>query len=447
MSSRPRPHRRVSAGVYAALFLGATTQAAITPLLPRIEARYGVSEAAVGLLVAAPAIMVLALCVPIGLLADRLGARRLTIAAAGLLGVTALGQAIPSFAAILVARLLFGVAFGTLLTAGIAWLSQDAGPGGSTRLGATVTSTSVGTIVGPVIGGLLGEGVGLGVPFIAAGGAGLLIALALLACPVQARRDAHERARASLRDLAAAARDRGVRAGAGALAISGAVGGATQLLVPLQLHAAHLSAGAIGVAFSAAAVVYIVTSAAVVAAGTRAISLRINAIAALAISLALVPAALSASVVAVVATLLATSLPRSTVGTISYPLATGGGARTGLGSGVSIGVVNAAWAAGVVAAPLLAGALTPAIGVRGVYGVLLVVTCVGALALRRGGIPASPTPASAAPASATAASPTPASAAPASATPASPSPAPRPRRPAAARAWGRQLRVARRSDA
>src|SRR5579871_4917007 len=306
---RTAPARRTNAAIYAALFLGAATQTAITPLLPHIQARYGVSEAAIGLLVAAPAIMVLALCVPIGLLADRLGARRLTIAACALLGLTALGQAAPSYGAIVAARLLYGVAWGTLLTAGVAWLSQRAGSGGSARLGATVTSTSVGTIVGPAVGGWLGEGVGLGAPFVLAGAAGLAITLLLCRRDGEAERAAAERSPASLRDLAAAARDGGVRAGAGALAISGAVGGATQLLVPLQLHAAHLSAGAIGIAFSAQAVVYILTSAAVVATGARAISLRVNAIASLAIALALLPSALSAGVVAAVATLLATGLP------------------------------------------------------------------------------------------------------------------------------------------
>jgi len=379
IASGQRPSRRVSAGVYAALFVGATTQSAITPLLPRIGERYGVSEAAIGLLVAAPAIMVLALCVPIGLLADRLGSRRLTIAATALLALATLGQALPAYAAVLIARLAFGVAFGALLTAGVAWLSQEAGPGASARLGATVTSTSVGIIVGPAIGGVLGQGAGLAAPFLALGAVAALVVPALLACPAQARRTAAEPVAASLRGLAAVAREPGVRAGAGALAISGAAGGATQLLVPLQLHAGHLSAGAIGLAFSAAAVVYIATSVAVVAAGTRAISLRVNALAAVAVALALAPAALSASVAAVVATLLATSLPRSTVGTISYPLATSGGARSGHGSGVAIGVVNAAWAAGVVAAPLLAGALSPAIGMRGVYTALLAVTGFGAL--------------------------------------------------------------------
>lgn len=380
MTDDPRPSRRIAVGVYAALFLGAATQTEITPLLPRIAERFDASEAAIGLLVAAPAVMVLALCIPIGMLAERLGARRLTIAASALLCLAAFGQALPTYEGVLVARLVFGVAFGTLLTAGVAWLSQAAGGGGA-RLGAAVTCTSVGTIVGPAAGGVLGQGIGLGAPFVAAGAAGVLVTLGLIACPREVRGRTRERAAASLRDLAAAARDPGVRAGAGALAISGAAGGATQLLVPLELHAAHLSAGRIGLAFSAAAVVYIVTSALVVAAGPHAISLRLNALGALAIALALVPCALSVGAAAVICTLLATALPRSAVGTISYPLATSGGARSGQGAAIAIGVVNATWAAGVVAAPLAAGALSPVLGVRGVYLALVAVCGGGALLL------------------------------------------------------------------
>jgi len=126
------------------------------------------------------------------------------------------------------------------------------------------------------------------------------------------------------------------------------------------------------------------------------VSPRLNAIASLAIALGLVPAVASGAVAATIAVLLATALPRSAVGTLSYPLATSGGARSGIGSGVAIGMVNAAWAAGVVAAPLMAGALSPQIGVRGVYAVLLAASGIGALllcsapAVRRPPAPAAP---------------------------------------------------------
>ena len=71
------------------------------------------------------------------------------------------------------------------------------------------------------------------------------------------------------------------------------------------------------------------------------------------------------------------TIPRATVGTISYPLAAG----AGVSSGVAIGLVNAAWAAGLVATPLLAGALSPVLGTRAVFGVILAFTASGAVAL------------------------------------------------------------------
>ena len=244
-----------------------------------------------------------------------------------------------------------------------------------------MTSTSAGIIVGPALGGVLGQRLGIGAPFALAGAAAAVLTTALAVWAKDEPQPPRSRGSTSRTDLAAAARDPRVRAGAGALAISGAVSGATQLLVPLALHDAHLSAGQIGLAFSAAAVIYVLASALVVAAGGRAVSLRVNALAAAAISLALVPAALSAAAAAVIATLLATAVPRSTVGTISYPLATEGAARSGLGGGIAIGVVNSAWAAGVVVAPLAVAALSPALGARGIYVALLAVTGAGAWAL------------------------------------------------------------------
>jgi MFS family permease len=384
MNENSRASRRVSVGVYCALFLGAATQTEITPLLPHIRTAFGVSEAAIGLLVAAPAIMVLALCVPIGLLTDRLGARRLTIAACLLLSLSAFGQAIPSYGAVVVARVAFGAAFGALLTAGVAWVSQAGERGGSSRLGATVTCTSVGMIAGPAIGGLLGPSAGLSAPFLLAGAASAIVTVGLVACPALAARTSRERPRASVRDAVAATRVPGVRAAAAGLAISGAVAGTTQLLVPLELHASRFSTGAIGLAFSVAAIAYIIVSALVVGAGQRAVSLRVNAVAAGAVSLALLPAALGVHVTAVLATLIAVALARAVVGTICYPLATSGGAGDARG-GVALGVVNATWAAGLVAAPLVAGALSPALGVRGVWLALFAVTAAGALVLWRDG--------------------------------------------------------------
>ncbi|MGH2850036.1 MAG: MFS transporter, partial [Solirubrobacteraceae bacterium] len=178
-----------------------------------------------------------------------------------------------------------------------------------------------------------------------------------------------------------AARLPGVLAGAAGLAISGAVAGTTQLLGPLELHRHGASAGTIGLIFSGVAILYISTSAVVVRAGPRALRLRVNALAAIAIALALTPAMLSTAGVAIVCTLAATTIPRSVVGTLSYPLATLPAERAHVGSGTAIGLVNAAWAAGLVAAPLLAGAVSSASSPRTGFLVIGVLTLGGALAL------------------------------------------------------------------
>jgi predicted MFS family arabinose efflux permease len=377
--SSPSPSRRLVAGVHGAIFVGAATQVGITPLLPHIAERFGLSATAIALLVAAPGLAILAIGIPVGLLTDRLGARRLTLAAVALMCVASLGQALPAYPAILVARLAFGVAFGTILTAGVAWLSQA----GSTRLGATVTSGSVGVVLGPGIGGLLGQGAGLAAPFLLSAAAAGAVALWLAACPAELHAPApREGSGASLRELAAAARVPAVLAGAGGLAISGAVAGTAQLLAPLELHRSGASTGTIGLIYSAVAVLYIATSAIVVSAGARAVSLRVNAIAALAIGLALSPAMVSTSAVAVICALVATTIPRSVVGTLSYPLATLPGERTAVARGVAIGFVNAAWAAGLVIAPLIAGAVSSASGPRTAFLAIGVLSACAALALR-----------------------------------------------------------------
>jgi hypothetical protein len=144
------------------------------------------------------------------------------------------------------------------------------------------------------------------------------------------------------------------------------------------LHALGATAGTIGLAFSGAAVLYIAVSGLVVRLGRRAATLRTNAVAALLLALALAPAVSSTAAVAVVATLLLTVVPRATVATIAYPLATGHGARAGLGAGAVVGLLNGAWAAAMVVAPLAAGALSESAGPRAAWMATLGLGALGA---------------------------------------------------------------------
>ena len=377
------PGRRVTLGVHAAVFMAAIDLNEIVPLLPRIGHRYGLSAAANALLLAAPGISMLALCVPIGALSDRLGARRLTLAGGLMLAVAGFGQALPSYGALIGSRLLLGAAFGIVFTSGLVWLARETDGAGSARLGATVTSASVGTVLGPAIGGLLGQSAGIAAPFLLTGAVAALVATLLFATPRSVAALVRPApAPAPLRAaVARAAREPTVLAATAALLISGVVASATQLLAPAELHHAGESAGTIGLIFSAASVLYILVSALVVWRGNRAINVRVNALAALGAALSLAPGALRVGAIPVVLTLFIATFPRSTIGTIAYPLATTRAARVGVGSGIAIGFLNAVWAGGIVVSPLVAGALSQGFGPQGGYIGILAATTAGALAL------------------------------------------------------------------
>ncbi len=411
---RLRP-RQVLWLVYALFFVAGVAQAAIVPLLPLLAGRYALSPAQTALLLALPGLATLAVSVPAGLVADHFGARRVTLCAGALLCLSCLTQAAPSLPALLLGRILFGIAFGVIWTTGMAWLADfDGGRGES--LGPSVTCSSVGIMVGPAVGGILAQATGVGVPFLViAAVAGVVLArLAIgdrtdhgggerLAVGRELGTDGHEdrpddserrgdepvtgqaqggqpqggqpqggQAQSGLpwlRSLARQARHPGVGAAAGALMVSGAVSGVSQLLISSGLHHDGVSSARIGLAFSAASLCYIAVSAAVLRLGERARTLRFNALATAILSVALLPALASGEISALVFALLLTAMPRAAVGTIAYSLASG--SKQGR-DGSAFGMINGAWAAAMVLMPLLAGAVEEHGGARAAYLAVIV---------------------------------------------------------------------------
>lgn len=366
--------------LHALLFVAAATQSAIVPLLPRLSHAYGLSPSAGAFLLAAPGLATLAISLPAGALADRLGARRMTIAATALLCAAAVAQAAPSYPILVVGRLAFGLAYGALWTTGVAWMSSAHRAAGSPRLGAVATSAAVGMVAGPVIGGVLADQLGLGAPFLVVAVLAGALAIALRAQPAPARQPPTAERHSPVRELARAfPKHPGVLAGATVLAISGAVGGVTQLLVPLELHRAGFSASATGIAFSAAAGVYIVVSALVLRLGRRATTARWATLAGLALGLSLMPGTFETGGAALIGMMVLSTIPRAAVSTVAYPVATASAARSGLAGGLVIGLLNGTWAAGLVLAPLLAGGVVQIAGPAPAYLVAVVPATLGAL--------------------------------------------------------------------
>jgi MFS family permease len=370
--------------VYGLFLVAGVAQAAIVPLLPRMSAHFGLSASQTALLLALPGLATLAVSVPAGIAADRLGARRVSLAAGALLCLSCLAQSMPSLAAVLAGRIVFGIAFGVVWTSGMAWLAELADAHGRSGLGPAVTCSSVGIMLGPAVGGVLAQHIGLGAPFAVIAAASALILLPLLAGTAQARRAtpapavepadlpieiayfqapvSDGPAPATPRVLLALARRPRVAAAAGALMVSGAVSSASQLLVSGGLHHLGLSTGRIGLAFSASAVCYIAVSAVIVRLGKRAQTLKLNALTTAALAVALVPAMAGGGLVGLVLALMLSAGPRAVISTIAYSLASGQDADDGGSDGVVFGMLNGAWAAATVLMPLVAGAVEGAAG-------------------------------------------------------------------------------------
>lgn len=363
--------RRTVAPIYALILLETLVWIAMVPLAPTFADELGLSGVETGMVLAAASLAALVVALPLGLVADRLGARRVTIASALLFTLATLGQGLADeFWSLLLARGAFGVAFGALWGAGAAWLSDSLSEASRPRgLGATVTVSGIGFTAGPVFAGVLADRYGTGTPFLVAAVAAAVVAAALVvAAPVAPTRPPPQRLREMLR---VARRDELVLAGIAIIALIGLVGGGVNLLVPLQLRENDASAAEIGLLFSAASAVYTIASGFVARLGARSATLRVGGLAALATGLSIVLVLFSSSTIAAVAFVLLRAPFWATMDTIIYPLAAAGAHRSKLGRGSVMGLVMLGWAAASTAGPLIAGGIADIAGTRAAYAVMI----------------------------------------------------------------------------
>jgi MFS family permease len=373
--------------IYGLVLVSSATQFAVVPIVPAYAHRFGLSGFQQGLVLGATGLATLAVAVPAGVLSDRLGSRRLTLWAGCLMAVAVFGQALAgAFPLLLASRLVFGVGYAVVWTAGMSWLAEAA-PGGP-GLGGSVASAGAGGVVGPALSGVLVEYFGLAAPFFAAaacfavltGVLGLLRVRAVAAAP-------RVRMGTSLR---AAAADRDTIAAGAAIVVAGGTTGVSALLVPHLLHADGASSGRIGLVFAVSGVVFVTASTLTAAAGRRAISLPVILVGMLALSIAVWPAAFTAAPLALVAMLCATTAVRAVLWTVSYPLAAAGAERSGAGLGVVMGLLNGVWAVTVLLGPVAAGLAVGAVRPQAVFwltsavcATVLVVTVLAAGLFRR----------------------------------------------------------------
>lgn len=393
-----RAVNRESSALYLLIFVTSVSQRTIVPLLPMVERHYGLHPAAVAVILILPSLAMLVTATPIGILGDRIGNRRVTLAAGALLAVAGLGQAVPSLLALVLARLAFGIAYGAMWTVGLAWLAGARSGTASRRLGTTILASGVGTAVGPTVAGVLASHFGFPTPFLVVGGTSGVIAATLArrsgpdtshtGATTEVERspleetDRHRRAGSLGAPTLTALRSPAIVTAAVSLVLASGVAALVQLLAPLQLDALGRSAEVIGVVLSASSVVYIAGSAACVHLGPRITNPRTGAWLAAVLGVTLLPAVAGSTMVLVVVAVVSCALPRAAIYTVGYGIATDHRDPDGPGPAAVIGLLNTLTAVASVSVPLLAGGLGVAGHPTWVYGAAVLVIAGAAFVLQ-----------------------------------------------------------------
>ena len=349
------------------VFVVELTLFAIIPIVPLYTAQLGLSKVQAGAVLSASAFAVVLSSIPSGILADRVGARRVTIAAGCLTVIACVLQAFAgSFETILTARLVYGVSSAVVWSSALSWLSDVSTE--DTRasvVGSTVTAAGVGSLVGPAFAGsrrpaLLDRGgvsVDRGRNRGDHGGA------------VFCRRGCTARHRDDLAASGCGDRDRepADRGGTADDVRRGFVDGIVNLLAPLELTADGLSSGPVGLVFSIAAAIFIGVSG-VVSRGGLAASPRAAGAACLIQAVTLVPVLFSLATASVIFVVLARGPTTAVVYTVAMPVAVIASRRHGIGTATVAGVVGATWGfASAIGSPI-AGLIADSASDQAAYG-------------------------------------------------------------------------------
>jgi MFS family permease len=353
-------HRRITAAVGLAMFVDAVLYLALLPLLPVYADRFHLGTAGVGVVLAAyPASTPL---VALGCirLAPRYGGRRIALAASLVMTAATIAFAFAPNAEVLVlARLLQGVASGTVWTASMAWVTSNAPVDRRGReSGIVMGMLSAGSIAGPGIGALAAAS-GTTVAFLIVAAVSAASFAVTLAAPSGVAVPAERHLR---RSMVRASRDRFTRAALAISLIDPLAFGTIDLLVPLDLGHRGSSTAAISAAFAAGAVL----GAIVGPIGGRVVDrvgpAPVGFAMALVIAATPLPLAAGLPVGAELGMLVLFGPIFAVAAAALYPLASLGADAARVAHVVVNGFLGAAWAAGFTVAPLLAGAIANAAG-------------------------------------------------------------------------------------
>ncbi|HEV3404246.1 MAG TPA: MFS transporter [Gaiellaceae bacterium] len=347
--------RRLLPLVSAVVVVDTMLYAALVPLLPHFEHRYGLTKGGVGALAAAYAIGTFAGGLPAGIVAARFGARRAVLGGLALMSVASVGFALAgSFETLFAARLVQG--FGSSLTwaGALAWLTLSTPrERRGTLMGSAMGAAIVGALLGPVIGAVASL-IGVRGTFAALAGLGVVLAawaLQIAPPPIESQ---------PLRTVLVALRDPAFGAALWLMTIPALLFGALNVLVPLSLSRHGFGALALGAVWVSAAAVEASVNPWIGRVTDRrgfAFPVRIALVGSFVVSLALAASEWPPVVVPLV---FAAGLTFGGFYAPSLTLLSNSAERVGMAQGITFGVMNSSWALGNAIGPAAGGALAQA---------------------------------------------------------------------------------------
>jgi DHA1 family solute carrier family 18 vesicular amine transporter 1/2 len=373
--------RRLIALVSLLVAVDLTLWSAIVPLIPHYRAELGLTKVESGWLVAAFSLSVVVVAIPVGHLADRVGARRVVAAGGAAMAAATLGLGFAgSFWLLLAARAVQGVGDAAVWGAGVAWVAARAP---ADRRGQAVSYSNAaavaGVIAGPFVGGIATSTFGIEATFSVVAAISLaLAAWALFEPDAQADPGRHVHVRAA---IAAAFSESLILASVVMILAVAVIGGALQVLVPLHLSSEGIERAGIGAVYSVGAMLGAVAILLSGRAGDRfgRIPLAAGACIALAVLSGLL--ALPLGVALIIAVVIAVGPVQSILYAVGYPLSADGADRAHLGHGIAIGIVNLTWGVGAVLGPVAGPGVAQALGDRASYLLLAMLAALAAVAI------------------------------------------------------------------
>ncbi len=358
-----KPRNSALVVVALALFTDTLLYYLLVPLLPAYARLYGLDQLGLGILFGSYGAALLVGTYPLGRLADRIG-RRVPLLAGllGLFATTLLFAFARSYPMLILARVLQGLSATTTWTAGMALLSDHFPREGRGRaMGTVFAFANLGVLIGPTLSGWLSQHFGLRAPFLAAATLALVDAAARITLlkDVPALRDT----RMGFADLL---KNATIRVFAGAMAMGAGLLALLESTLPLHFdRALKMAPTAIGLCFGAAAVTHMISSPLMGALSDRVGRTRILATGLLLATVFIPLPAFMPGTGWVVAAMACVGIVNTLIMSPASPAMADAVERMGSNSyGSVFGILNIAYALGMMAGPLLGSALVQGLGIR-----------------------------------------------------------------------------------